>query len=95
MKIEGLTFMVETIAEMEMGLCPVCGADLPPPDDRRFSFTCDAACHRAWIDQLVARYGDTRDITDAETGKVYQVPTREILERGIRHAHLASYPEVR
>lgn len=94
MKIEGLGFMASVLAGLEMGVCPVCAADLPPPDTRRYACTCDAACHRIWIDSLVARFGDTRAITDGETGKVYQVPTREILERGIRYADLAGYPEV-
>jgi hypothetical protein len=94
MKIDGLDFMFQTLAGMETGVCPACGARLPPADTRTYGFTCDAACHRIWINQLVARYGDTRPITDGVTGKVYQVPTREILEHGIRYADLATYPEV-
>lgn len=32
-------------------------------------------------------------VVDEETGKRYVVPTRDICERGLKHADLPNYPE--
>ena len=77
----------------DAGRCPACGLVLPPIRPREV--TCSDACHAVWIEQLVARLGETTAITHFETGKTYLVPTRVILEQGIRGADLRQFPEKR
>ncbi len=74
------------------GVCPACGATIPLARGR--AYTCDEVCHAQWIEALIRQYGETRPITHLETGKVYAVPTRVILESGIKGSDLAKYPEV-
>jgi hypothetical protein len=92
-KINGIGFVFEALNKMREGVCGACGARLPSPRVGQFEFTCNKACHDAWIDRLVAAYGETKILTLAETGKRYVVPTRTILEHGIDAARLVSYPE--
>lgn len=74
------------------GVCAACGALIPLA--RVSAAVCDDKCLQTWIESLVAQYGETRPITDLETGKVHAVPTRVILEAGIKGSDLAQYPEV-
>lgn len=95
MNLQGLSFVFDAINQMQAGICPACHQALPPATGvpRRHAFTCDAICHRLWIDRLVRLYGETRRITLAATGKTYLVPTRVILEQGITAVDLPTYPE--
>lgn len=84
--------MLAELGNMQQGVCPVCGNALPTP--RLFTFTCNADCHKTWIDRLVEQHGAVKHITYAPTGKTYAVPTRVILETGITAADLPTFPEV-
>lgn len=92
MKIEGLRFIFDEIAKMQAGICATCEAPLLTP--RQFTYTCDNVCHHAWIERLVRLHGETTNLTDAKTGKVYAVPTRVILETGVTTSTMKQYPEV-
>jgi hypothetical protein len=92
-RIEGLQFALAELHKMEHGVCPGCGKRLPAV--RAFTFTCNADCHKVWIDRLVAQHGETKHITYTVTGKTYAVPTRVILEKGISAEDLPSFPEVK
>jgi hypothetical protein len=89
--VTGLEALFEDLRALQAGICPACGEALPAA--RAYLCTCSDACHRAWIDHLVARHGDTKEITHLETGTVYLVPTRVILERGISGRDLPRFPE--
>jgi hypothetical protein len=93
--VTGLEPILEELRTLDAGICPGCWRELPAIAQRTRTFTCSATCHQIWIDRLVARHGETRRITHRETGKVYLVPTRVILEQGIRGSDLPNYPEVR
>lgn len=93
MTLHGLGFMFDVLNEMEHGICPTCKQRLGPREDRAYDFTCNEACHRAWIDALIARFGEEKVITLAATGKRYRVPTRVILETGITGETITHYPE--
>lgn len=69
--------------------CVVCGK----PFLRGRFYTCSEDCHRKLVDDLVARFGEFKRVVDAETGKTYKVPTRDILEKGLKHEDLVKYPE--
>lgn len=89
--MSGLASLIAELGQLRAGLCPACGQPLPP--DRARPVTCSDVCHQRWIDTLIARYGETSEIRHLETDKVYLVPTRVILERGITGADLHHYPE--
>ena len=56
-------------------------------------YTCSQACHERLVGLLVEDFGEFKRVVDAETGKAYRVPTRDIIEKGLRHADLVKYPE--
>ncbi|GAF67782.1 unnamed protein product, partial [marine sediment metagenome] len=36
-----------------------------------------------------------KKVVDIETGRTHMVPTRDIIENGLRHQDLKNYPELR
>jgi len=88
----GLEFVARELQQLEAGICPACGSLIPIARGR--AYTCDEACHGTWIASLLQKFGETREITHLESGKVYAVPTRVILEQGIKGSDLEKYPEV-
>jgi hypothetical protein len=88
----GISGLVDELHALHAGICPACGAPLPPRHTRTREFTCSETCHRAWIDQVIERKGETCEIRSTATGQVYLVPTRVILEVGITHADLVRFP---
>lgn len=93
MQIEGLQFIFAELNKMAAGHCAAC--ETPLVSGRSRQFTCDDVCHHVWIERLVKVYGETKRLTLASTGKTYLVPTRVILEQGIRAEDLTQYPEAR
>jgi hypothetical protein len=88
--IDSLEYGMETqyITSRER-VCVVCG-------NRYYGghvFTCSEACHERFVAMLVEEFGEHKRVVDAETGKAYRVPTRDIIEKGLRHADLVKYPE--
>jgi len=45
------------------------------------------------IQELIARFGEYKKVVRMRTGVAYKVPTRDILEKGIREQDLDRYPE--
>jgi len=45
------------------------------------------------IQELIARFGEYKKVVRVRTGVAYKVPTRDILEKGIREQDLDRYPE--
>ena len=56
-------------------------------------YTCSEACHKKFVFGLICHFGKHKRVIDAVTGKAYRVPTRDIIEKGLRHADLVKYPE--
>jgi len=44
------------------------------------------------IQKLIARFGEFKKVVRMRTGVAYKVPTREILEHGLREQDLDRYP---
>ncbi len=88
-----LDFTVTDLRRAASGICPACEKDLPPIGTRTRQLTCDDVCHRVWIERLIAAYGETRRIVDLSTGKTHLVPTRVILEQGVKGSDVSTYPE--
>ena len=77
-----------------MPVCRGCGLDyqLDWPEAREL--TCGASCHRRLVDTLIEEFGPTKMITSLRTGKTHLVPTRAIIEDGVREQDLDKYPLV-
>jgi hypothetical protein len=74
----------------EMKRCQNCGQSF---ERMAYENTCSEPCHLAYIEHVVAQFGPTKRIVDAVTGKTHLVPTRDILERGVKRSDLPGYPE--
>lgn len=54
--------------------------------------TCSENCHEVFIEHLIAKFGEYKKVVRMTTGVAYKVPTRDILERGIKEKGLDQYP---
>jgi len=79
--------LLQLITLAPLGLCAVCGRER-----RTRLLTCSDRCHEKLIDRLVEHFGEYKKVVDAETGIAYRVPTRYILEHGLRHEELHKFP---
>ncbi|GAI47473.1 unnamed protein product, partial [marine sediment metagenome] len=53
--------------------------------------TCSEQCHEELVRRLVAEFGEFKKVVRMSTGIAYKVPTRDIIERGIREEELDQY----
>ncbi len=72
-----------------LGKCSICGSS----SVSKYRLTCSDVCHEEYILRLEKRFGVYKKVVDVETGKTHKVPTRDILERGLRQQDLKHYPE--
>ncbi len=56
-------------------------------------FTCSDACHEELVRRLIEKYGEFKMVVRASTGEAFRVPTRDILEKGVREQELDQYPK--
>jgi len=73
--MNNLSVVLDELAHLD-GRCAACREPLPPLAKRSRQWTCDDVCHHVWIERLIVRFGETRAVIDARTGKVHAVPTR-------------------
>ena len=66
-----------------------CRADL----EVRTRITCSEKCHRLFVRALVSQFGEFKRVMDQTTEKSYRVPTKDIIEKGLKWHALARYPE--
>ncbi len=71
-----------------MGKCYICGDPCTIPG----TITCTPFCHEKLVDRLVIRWGEFKKVVQESTGVAYKVPTRDIIEKGIREQDLDQYP---
>jgi len=69
--------------------CVICGK----PCTARL-LTCSDECHELLIERLVEEFGEYKIVVDVKTGLKHRVPTRDILEHGLKYADLKKYPVV-
>lgn len=48
--------------------------------------------HDEEVDRLVAEFGEFKEVVRMSTGEAFKVPTRDIIEKGIREQDLDQYP---
>ena len=73
----------------DKGLCIIC--DRPTIIGR---MTCSDSCHEKFIEFCEEQYGVSKNVVDQTTGITYKVPTRDIVERGLKWKDLAKYPRL-
>lgn len=54
--------------------------------------TCSDQCHEELVKRLIAEFGEYKKIVRQSTGVAYRVPTRDIIERGLKEEELEQYP---
>jgi len=54
--------------------------------------TCSDECHEELVRRMVARFGEFKKVVRMTTGVAYKVPTRDIIEPGVREQELDRYP---
>jgi len=70
-------------------VCVVCGTCFIGA-----GLTCSQKCHETFVKQLESDFGKEKIVVDAVTGKRYRVPTRYIIEHGLKYTDLQKFPEV-
>ena len=65
-----------------------CNADI----ESHQKITCGDYCHEKFIVKMMCEHGLYKKVTDQESGISYKVPTRVIIEEGIRYQDLKRYP---
>jgi hypothetical protein len=68
--------------------CFVCGKLCLPG-----KVTCSDECHEKLVQELEEKFGVYKRVKDSVTGKIYRVPTRDIVEKGLSFGDLMNYPE--
>ena len=54
--------------------------------------TCSDECQEELVRRLIAEFGEFKKVVRASTGIAYKVPTRDIIEKGVREQDLDQYP---
>ena len=74
--------------------CQGCGLDYKLDWPGARELTCGDSCHRRFVELLIEEFGPTKMVTSLRTGKSHLVPTRAIIEDGVREQDLEKYPVV-
>lgn len=67
--------------------CFICGGPCLPG-----RVTCSDGCHGKLVDRLERDFGRYKKVVDLTTGMAHRVPTRDIIERGLKQEDLRKYP---
>lgn len=71
-----------------MPICVICGNFYT--DGREM--TCSQPCHDELVERLIAQFGEFKKVVRMTTGEAFKVPTRDIIEGGVREQDLDLYP---
>lgn len=69
------------------GLCVMCGE--PVIDGR---ITCSKKCHDEFVKFGEKKFGVVKKVVDGTTGIIYEVPTKDIIEKGLAWKDLTKFP---
>jgi hypothetical protein len=56
------------------------------------NITCSEQCHITFVEKMLTEFGDYKKITDGNSGISYKVPSRLIIEKGIKQDQLKDFP---
>lgn len=71
-----------------MRKCFICGKAY----DQGREMTCSEECHKDLVRRLIAGGGKFKKVVRLTTGAAYKVPTKNIIEMGLREQDLDRYP---
>lgn len=54
--------------------------------------TCSDECHEELAWRLISKFGEFKKVISMTTGIAYRVPTRDVIEKGLREEELDQYP---
>jgi len=54
--------------------------------------TCSDECHQELVRRLITEFGEFKKVVRASTGVAYKVPTKDIIETGLKEQDLDQYP---
>lgn len=54
--------------------------------------TCGNYCHEKYIIKMIKEFGRFKKIIDQTSGIAYKIPTRVIIEEGLKQEELKNYP---
>ena len=74
------------------GRCVVCG-DVVSKPAFAVKLTCSSHCHEVFVSQMEQEFGKYKKIVRMRTGGEFRVPTRDIIEVGVREEELDKYPK--
>ena len=60
--------------------------------ERGREMTCSEECHDELARHLIDQFGEFKKVIRMTTGEAFKVPTRDIIERGLREKELDRYP---
>ena len=69
----------------DIGSCFICGKVCLPGHA-----TCSRECHEAFVHKLEMDFGKYKKVID--TSGIHRVPTRDIIEKGLKQWELVNYP---
>lgn len=70
-----------------MESCVICGNPILPG-----KVTCSDECHEKFVYKCEQDFGVYKKVVDMTTGLAHKVPTRTIIEQGIKQGDLYKYP---
>lgn len=65
-----------------------CNADIQSNQ----KITCSDDCHEKFIVKMLEEHGTYKKVIDQDSGLAYKIPTRLIIEKGLRQQDLMNYP---
>jgi len=68
--------------------CVICDQPYEPGRE----MTCGDECHEELARRLIMQFGEFKRVVRQSTGVAYKVPTRDIIENGLKEADLDRYP---
>lgn len=71
-----------------MPRCIICGVFY----EQGRQMTCSEDCHDRLVSCLIDQFGEFKKVVRQSTGVAYKVPTRDIIEFGLKEEELDQYP---
>ena len=70
------------------GFCAICNVSITGEG----RVTCSERCHEELVRLAEVQFGKVKNVVDSTTGISYKVPTRDIIENGLKWEDLTKYP---
>jgi hypothetical protein len=78
--------MIVNFENTDKNLCVICDKPITG------RMTCGYNCHEKFVQFCEMQFGASKKVIDLMTGISYNVPTRDIIEKGLKWEDLCDYP---